>query len=87
MSYVTQAFTDANNTVIPTANGQVGLIPAYTVADITATYKFSKNYNIKTGINNLGNEHYFTRRSGGYPGPGILPADGRTVFVSFGATF
>jgi Fe(3+) dicitrate transport protein len=70
---------------MPTANGQVGLIPDYTVADITATYKFTKAFNIKTGINNLSNENYFTRRSGGYPGPGILPSDGRTFFVSFGA--
>ena len=85
ISFVSSAFSDANNTVLPTANGQVGLIPAYTVADITATYKFTKAFNIKTGINNLSNENYFTRRSGGYPGPGILPSDGRTFFVSFGA--
>jgi Fe(3+) dicitrate transport protein len=87
ISFVSSAFSDANNTVLPTANGQVGLIPAYTVADITATYKFTKAFNIKTGINNLSNENYFTRRSGGYPGPGILPSDGRTFFVSFGANF
>jgi Fe(3+) dicitrate transport protein len=87
LSFVSSAYSDANNTVTPTANGQVGLIPAYTVGDITATYKFTKAYNIKAGINNFSNENYFTRRSGGYPGPGILPADGRTFFVSFGASF
>ena len=87
ISYVEASFSDANNTVTPTANGQTGLIPAYTVADFTATYRWNKNYNIKAGINNLLDEKYFTRRGGGYPGPGLLPSDGRTVFVSFGASF
>lgn len=87
VSYVGESFSDANNTATPTANGQNGLIPAYTVADLTATYKFSKNLNIKAGINNLLDERYFTRRAGGYPGPGALPADGRTFFVSVGAKF
>ena len=87
VSYVGAAFSDANNTVTPTASGQTGLIPTYTVADFTATYKWNKNYNIKAGINNLMDEKYFTRRAGGYPGPGLLPSDGRTVFISFGATF
>ncbi len=87
VSYVSEAFSDANNTATPTANGQNGLIPSYTVADLTATYKFSKNLNIKAGINNLLDERYFTRRAGGYPGPGALPADGRTFFVSLGAKF
>jgi Fe(3+) dicitrate transport protein len=32
----------------------------------------------------LFNENYFTRRAGGYPGPCVLPADGRTAFLSFG---
>jgi len=85
LSYVGEAFSDANNPLAPTANGNNGLIPSYTVTDITATYKFSKGLNIKTGINNLTDARYFTRRAGGYPGPGALPADGRTFFVSIGA--
>ncbi len=84
-SWVEQAYSDANNTVVPTANGQTGLIPAYAVTDITTEYRFSGKFNIKAGINNLGNKRYFTRRSGGYPGPGALPSDGRSIFVSVGA--
>ena len=87
ISYVGETFSDANNTVTPTANGNTGLIPSYTVTDLTATYKFSKSFNIKAGINNLTDERYFTRRGGGYPGPGALPADGRTFFLSVGAKF
>ena len=85
LSYVSETFSDANNTLLPTANAQNGLIPSYTVADLTATYKFSKGLNLKAGINNLFDERYFTRRAGGYPGPGALPADGRTYFLSIGA--
>ena len=85
LSRIGETFSDANNTKTPTANGQNGLIAAYTIIDLTATYKFSKNLNIKAGINNLTNEVYFTRRAGGYPGPGALPADGRTFFISVGA--
>lgn len=84
-SYVDKTFSDANNTAIVSANGQTGTIPAYAVTDLTATYKFSKALNLKAGINNLLDERYFTRRAGGYPGPGVLPGDGRTFFVSVGA--
>jgi len=85
LSYVDEAFSDANNTVAVSSNAQTGLIPSYAVTDLTATYKFSKGLNVKAGINNLFDERYFTRRAGGYPGPGALPADGRTFFISVGA--
>ena len=85
LSYVDKTFSDANNTTTVSANGQTGLIPSYTITDLTATFKFSKGLNIKAGINNLFDETYFTRRAGGYPGPGALPGDGRTFFVSVGA--
>ena len=87
LSYVGETFSDANNTMLPTANAQNGLIPSYIVTDLTATYKLSKGLNVKAGINNLFDERYFTRRAGGYPGPGALPADGKTFFLSVGAKF
>jgi len=33
------------------------------------------------------NKDYATRRAGGYPGPGILPGEGRSFYVSIGAKF
>jgi Fe(3+) dicitrate transport protein len=87
VSYSSETFSDANNTATPTANAQNGLIPSYTVTDLTASYKFSKSLSVKTGLNNLFDTKYFTRRAGGYPGPGVLPGDGRTFFISVGATF
>ncbi len=84
VNYVSACFADANNTITPSANGQIGQIPAYTVADLTLSYQYQSKYQLKGGINNLTNKAYFTRRAGGYPGPGLLPSDGRTVFVSIG---
>ncbi|MBS4063825.1 MAG: TonB-dependent receptor [Chitinophagaceae bacterium] len=84
-SHVGQVYSDANNTVTPTANGNNGLIPAYDITDITLTYKMNNKFNIKGGLNNLFDTRYFTRRAGGYPGPGALPGDGRTFFISLQA--
>ena len=87
INYVGQTFSDGNNTVIPSANSNTGLIPAYIVADVTVTYKVKSNVTVKAGVNNIANTNYFTRRAGGYPGPGALPADGRTGFFSVGFKF
>jgi Fe(3+) dicitrate transport protein len=87
LSSIGEAFADASNTVTPNAAATTGFIPSYQVQDLSASFKFLKNYNIKAGINNLTNERYFTRRAGGYPGPGILPADGRIGYVSVGVKF
>ena len=86
-SFVGSSFSDANNTYSSSSNGNTGLIPSYSITDLTASYKFSKNLNLKAGINNLWDNHYFTRRAGGYPGPGAMPADGRSFFLSIGAKF
>lgn len=83
-SYVSEAYSDANNTIIPTSNGVNGLIPAYDLVDISGTYKFSEKFFIKGGINNVLGEKYFTRRAGGYPGPGLMAAEPRNFFMTLG---
>jgi Fe(3+) dicitrate transport protein len=87
VSHVSRAFSDANNTATPTVNGQNGVIPAYTIMDVSAVYTFNKHVNLRGGVNNITNQMYFTRRAGGYPGPGLMPADGRNLFVTLGLTF
>jgi Fe(3+) dicitrate transport protein len=86
-SFVDETFSDANNTIAPTKNGQSGLIPSYQIWDLSLSIKVRKKFELKSGINNVLNKNYFTRRAGGYPGPGLLPADGRTFYVSLGAKF
>jgi Fe(3+) dicitrate transport protein len=87
ISYIGKAYADASNTETANSTATTGLIPAYTVQDLSASFKFFKHYNLKAGVNNLSDEKYFTRRAGGYPGPGILPADGRTFYASAGIKF
>lgn len=84
-SNVSDAYGDATNAKIST-NPIAGYIPAYSVTDFSATYKID-NYSINGGINNLLDKSYFTRRTDEYPGPGIIPAVGRSFYLGFRATF
>lgn len=84
---VGDVFTDAANTEIPNATGTIGKLNGYQVMDVFFSYRFMSDYLIKLGINNLTDEKYATRRATGYPGPGLLPSNGRTMFVSIGAQF
>ena len=82
-TWVSKSFSDANNTVFnPT--GATGAVPAYHLWDLNARWRFLSYYSLTGGINNLLNTRYFTRRINMYPGPGILPGDGRTFYVSLG---
>ena len=82
-SYVSKNYSDANNTVFnPT--GATGIVPAYHVWDWAVGWRFLKYYHLSGGVNNLADAKYFTRRINMYPGPGILPADGRTFYLSLG---
>lgn len=87
LNSVGDVFTDAANTEISNATGTIGKLSGYQVMDVSLSYKFMERYNINAGVNNIADEKYATRRAGGYPGPGIMPANGRTIFVSIGASF
>lgn len=87
MSDIGKAYSDALNTEDPNAAATVGVIPAYRVQDLSASWNLWKQHSLKAGVNNLTDERYFTRRAGGYPGPGIMPADGRTFYVTFALKF
>ncbi len=81
-NYVTEHFTDATN-AIRVAGAVNGIIPTYKVFDISLKYSY-KRYTVESSCNNLFNQIYFTRRAESYPGPGIIPADGRSFFVTLG---
>lgn len=79
-SYTSKHYSDATNAEwVP--NAVVGIIPSYGVMDVAASYQW-KWFTLQTGINNLTDEVYFTRRAASYPGPGILPADGLSFYVT-----
>ncbi len=82
---VGDAFGDATNERT-SADPVAGYIPAYTVLDISSTYRLNR-YSLKAGINNLTDKAYFTRRTDEYPGPGIIPSIGRSFYAGITAKF
>lgn len=84
-SYTKAHFTDATN-VVRSATAVSGIIPSYYVMDLSMSYSY-KWLKVEGSINNLSNNSYFTRRADGYPGPGIIPADGRAFFLTLGVGF
>ena len=87
ISYVDRQFSSANSNEKNNINdGVSGQIPAYYVTDISTSYAI-KNYKLEAGINNLTNNSYFTRRATGYPGPGIIPSETRTIYLTLEAKF
>jgi len=84
-SRVSSQFSDATNVgsnpdFPSTPNAVDGLIPAYQIMDISGNYVF-KSLQFNLSCNNILNSAYFTRRASGYPGPGILPSDGRSLHL------
>jgi Fe(3+) dicitrate transport protein len=82
-TYLSDQFSDASNAVDGGFSAVVGRIPAYHIMDFSLswTHRWLK---LEGSINNLSNEFYYTRRATGYPGPGILPSDGRAFFLTVG---
>jgi len=81
IAYTSSQFSDATNAVF-TPSAVDGLVPAYTVMDLSISYKVSKIFSLEGSVNNLANAKYFTRRADSYPGPGIIPADARGYFLT-----
>lgn len=82
-SYTAESYADPLNTVEPSANGAVGLVPSYGLLDFNAAYRY-RNLLFRLSLNNLTDEQYFTKRPAFYPGPGIWPSDGRSVVLTVG---
>jgi len=80
ISSTAKSYGDAGNSQIPSPDAVAGIIPSYTLLDWSGTVKI-KNYNLKFGCNNLTDKRYFTLRTGEYPGPGIIPSIGRSLYL------
>ena len=75
-------FSDASN-AIRTPTAIEGIIPSYSVMDLSLGYRFPR-FTIEGGVNNALDQIYFTRRATGYPGPGIIPSDRRSFYLTLG---
>lgn len=84
-SYVEEHFTDATN-AIRTSRAVDGIIPSYQVVDASIGYSKDR-WGLSINCNNALNAMYFTRRAEGYPGPGIIPSEGRSLFATFSYKF
>jgi Fe(3+) dicitrate transport protein len=82
-SYTAESFADPLNTVEPSANGSVGIVPAYGLLDLNTSFRI-RNVIVRFNVNNLLNHQYFTKRPTFYPGAGIWPSDGRSLVVTVG---
>jgi Fe(3+) dicitrate transport protein len=80
-TYLSDQFSDATNARDGGVAAVIGLIPTYSIMDASVSYQFSR-FRLEGSVNNLANRAYFTRRATGYPGPGIIPSDGRGVYVT-----
>ena len=81
-SFNSSQFSDASNALEPSGDAVIGEVPAYSVFDFSGRYTFKKYFQVEFGVNNFTNASYFTRRATGYPGPGILPSDGISGYVT-----
>ncbi|MEX1190104.1 MAG: TonB-dependent receptor [Bacteroidia bacterium] len=79
-AYTSEHFSDATNAIL-TATAVEGLIPSYQIVDLSLRYE-RKKLSLQLTANNALNESYFTRRAESYPGPGIIPADGRAYYLT-----
>jgi Fe(3+) dicitrate transport protein len=86
-SRIAEVYTDASNTELPNAAATTGKISAYSLWDASLSYLFMDKYRFTAGLNNLTDEHYATRRAGGYPGPGLLPGEGRNIYAGLSIRF
>ena len=83
-SYTSSTFSDALNTLTPPSSGAKGFTPAYSIWDFNASLRTNSLFTIRTGISNIFNKKYFTKRPTFYPGPGIWPSDGRNIYLTLG---
>lgn len=85
-TYISEQFTDASNSIDSNLSGVIGILPSYDVLDLSFAYKYQK-FKVESGINNLLDNAYFTRRATGYPGPGIIPSPPRNIYLTFELKF
>jgi Fe(3+) dicitrate transport protein len=80
-THLSEQYTDATNAIDGGVSAVVGIIPAYSIMDASMSYQF-KRFKLEGSANNLLNEYYYTRRATGYPGPGIIPSDNRSFYLT-----
>ena len=81
LTHLSKQYSDATKAEQGGVSAVVGRIPAYSVLDASVSWE-RRWLKLEGSVNNLADAVYFTRRATGYPGPGILPSDGRSFFLT-----
>jgi Fe(3+) dicitrate transport protein len=82
-SYVDEQFTDFENTVAGTADGRRGVIPSYSVWNVSADYQLTHAIALQASVKNLFDKDYIASRApeGIFPGaPRLIMAGVRMSF-------
>jgi Fe(3+) dicitrate transport protein len=82
-SYVSEQFSDFDETKVGSADGKTGIIPSYNLWDVNAWYVLNKNAKLNLAIKNLTDEKYIASRAPG----GINPGMGLNAQASLKVTF
>jgi Fe(3+) dicitrate transport protein len=82
-SNLSDQFTDATNAEAGSVSGVNGILYAYALFDLSASWSW-KWLSLEASVNNISDAKYATRRATGYPGPGIIPGEGRGFFFTLG---
>lgn len=80
INFQTEQFSESTNAE-KSLTGVYGIIPSFYVVDAKIGYTLKK-FTFQVSVNNVTNNMYFTQRANSYPGPGIIPSEGRTIFGS-----
>jgi Fe(3+) dicitrate transport protein len=81
--HVSRQFVDPENTVVESADGRRGVIPAYTTLDLNAHYAFDKQLSVFGTVRNLADRKYIASRNP----DGIFPGAERNVEVGVSYKF
>lgn len=81
LSYMSGVFSDAANTQVD-PSGQFGWVDASALLDASLEVHLGGGMRVSASIMNAADVRYHTLRATVYPGPGILPGDGRTAMLT-----
>ena len=83
MAYISEQFSNLENTVEPSSNGRSGVLPGYTVYQLNGDIKIDKKTKIFASVKNLFDKKYISSRAP----EGIFPGVGRMVMVGLDSKF
>lgn len=82
-SYTSSQYSEATN-ALTSNNGNYGVIPDYFLLDVSGYWRWGA-FEMNASVKNMTNQTYFTQRSEGYSGPGIIP--GTPVMLTAGISY